>query len=330
MRRAISAAAIGSCLAAPAAAAFYIRVETVEVGTDPSATTSSQPSCGGDVRLGGGFDTTAGASLTARAAITTQDSPGWATVMRNDGVAPAPFTGAVICSDAESEPTIAESSFPVTGGDIVSDLVSCPGDGVALNGGVAYTGFPGFSSTVLLSPIFPFDPGGSFLRQRADGSAPAPGGWEVVALGDDDMANVSATMFAVCLDRENVLTVVASGIADPDGVSSATVPCPAQTTAVGGGVDAEERVGLHLVGSGPVLFGLPLPTRITELSDGEAGAPTGWRVALRNDSFSARSFKAAAICVPEPGGTALGAAALAALATSRRGRRQTADPRVGS
>ena len=78
---------------------------------------------------------------------------------------------------------------------------------------------------------------------------------------------------------------------------------------------ATDRSSFRFAGAPSGLVG---PTRLASHSDGRAGAPIGWRVALRNGAASVRPFQAAAICAPEPGSTLEGATALLVQFVRRR------------
>lgn len=67
--------------------------------------------------------------------------------------------------------------------------------------------------------------------------------------------------------------------------------------------------------------GFIIATRLANQDDGPAPPPIGWSVTLRNQAGFPIDFQAAAVCVPEPGGSLAGTcAALALGARRRRGR----------
>jgi hypothetical protein len=320
--RALAVTPLLALLAVPAGAEISSSISALEQVANPSTLIFGSPLClDRGALVGGGFDTLDDDILTGFTSEPRSDLEGWRAAMRNDGAAAGQVSVASICDDAVAPGTVVVEPFTVPGDTVASDFVLCPEGTIATSGGVSATGTPGVSSAMLSVPMFPFDPGGARLRERADGEAPAPSAWEAVHFGEEDGITVTATVSALCVERENVVTIVESDTVAPGATESEIVLCPGGMAAVGGGVDAADRSGLRLVANGPVFFGFPVPARLALLGTGDAGAPVGWIVALRSDAATSRAFKAAAICAPEPASAVLGVAAIGAIAAVSRARR---------
>ena len=299
----------------PATAELSVVVSSATVNDALSVTSSA--SCVGATRVGGGFDT-----LATSAFVTDTAEPiagGWRSALYNEPSGGAEsFSNVAICEDSAAEPTLVSASFDVPQLSVASGLVLCPAGMTALSGGVGAPGASGSGSAMLLAPVWPLAAGGSHLRDRIDGEFAGPTAWEAVERNDLPLGAFSATVSALCADRSDVVTVIESGSVAAGTVASNTVNCPTGTRAVGGGVDASDHTDLVLVASAPVFFGFP-PKRITAVADGaSASIPIGWRSSVRSDASTARNLKFAAVCVPEPSGTALALAAVTALAARRR------------
>jgi hypothetical protein len=296
----------------------YVLSPTVAPGT------SSQigGNCGGMSLIGGGFDTLATTSLQNERSGPELDGTQWAGAMFNSSGATEEFFLARTCIDREVAPVQVDDDFSVPANAVSSRFAFCPEGLYALNGGVFVTGAPGGRWTLSLAPAWPFDPGGSRLRDRDAGDSPGPTAWEAVVRNDQQFVGYLGTVSALCLPASAVVTRIEAGAVGAGAVGSDTVFCPDGTFAVGGGVDADDRTGLTLVASAPVFFGFPFATPITQISGSTTGEPIGWRVTLRSDAATPRSYKAAAICVPEPSSFAGGLAATAGLLALRSRRRR--------
>jgi len=274
-------------------------------------------SCAGAIAIGGGFDTLDGDGL-ALLSLEFQDDGGSGQFygdMRDDGGGAGSFKLATLCDDDQPEIDFVELSFSAASGTTSGASVVCPIGTRAINGGAKVLGTGSDVSVAMLSPGFLFDGLGTRLFERPDGTGPPPFTWWAHVLNTNAVIANGAAASATCVPFEwrPLSTEVKSGSAVAGVVTSRTILCDPGSTAVGGGVDAGDPSGLELVGSGPVFGGPLLPTRLADLSDGPHGAPIGWRVALRNGAASARPFKAAAVCAPEPGDALLGAASLLTL-----------------
>lgn len=320
-------------LAPGAASGRYFSIVT-EHFLSPGETGGGLVTCGLAFEvLGGGFDPATADGMTGTASgpdyntLAPPVSIRWVAQMENHGQAEQSFKRASICGNLPVTSVTTESfsvpAHPANSQEdtLATDSILCPLGSVALGGGVLNSG-PLRARMVASAPTFGFNPLTSSLASQPDGENPAPNGWEVEYASAVN-APFDYQFGVVCADFDDVVTIVESGVADPGEVAFRTATCPDGKTAVAGGVDADDRTKLRIASNAPLYFGFPFPKRLFQQSntaslDAPGPAPTGWRVAVRNEGTAAKSFKVAAICAPEPTGPALATAAFAALARLRR------------
>ena len=80
--------------------------------------------------------------------------------------------------------------------------------------------------------------------------------------------------------------IVASWTVGPHSAVFKTVPCPAGSVAVGGGVQSSDPTGAVVTASGPDIGGVPLISEPT----GTYGAADGWGAAIFNSDTTTQSF----------------------------------------
>jgi hypothetical protein len=141
------------------------------------------------------------------------------------------------------------------------------------------------------------------LLKRPDGANPAPTGWRA-SVRSDDTRTLPFKIAAICAPLSGVGTVVGSTTVPAGSHRTVLVQCPAGTVAVGGGVDPYNMLNMRVTSSAPT-FGPEPNDRLLKQPDGANPAPTGWRASVRNDDTRNLLFKAAAICAPLSGVSAV-------------------------
>lgn len=91
---------------------------------------------------------------------------------------------------------------------------------------------------------------------------------------------------------QNTKTVVVSDTVNDGTFDTAIANCPVGWQAVGGGVDPNNVLTMHVTSSNPVIQG----TRTLLTPDGENGQATGWMGAVVNESGAAATYKVSVIC----------------------------------
>ena len=210
---------------------------------------------------------------------------------------------------------IVKEVFDGPAGGLATGTVECPLGKFAVGGGVGHAGSASAldGSVAISAPYFPdylFSPD---LTDRDEGQHVAPRGWKGSRRSEGPATG--AYVAVVCTTASNVVTVVNDGTAAAGATSLAYALCPDGTSAAGGGVEAVDLTGLRVASSAPVFPGLLLPASLFSQAEGTGEAGIGWRVAVRNDGGSAKPFKMAVVCAPEPDApAAVAIAALLALA----------------
>lgn len=112
--------------------------------------------------------------------------------------------------------------------------------------------------------------------------------------------------------------LISSGSAAPGSFGTARLDCPANTVAVGGGVDPDQVLTMVVTSSAPVFA--QNNNRLIFQPDGEVPLPTGWQVSVRNNDTANKTFKAAVICASDVTGKVIvssGTAAAGSFAALR-------------
>ena len=172
--------------------------------------------------------------------------------------------------------------------------IDCPAGLIALSGGV--------SSDSLLVQVSTSAP--SFveasLYTQPDGLRGAATGWYASVRNLDSVAH-PVVLVAVCGLLPKTIVSVASAMVSAStpggpGIGSLIAQCPANYSAIGGGVDAHLPATM-IVGSSSPTFGSQY---LADRPVGQGGAPTGWNGNVRNEGPTG-TMKVAAICTPSSG-----------------------------
>lgn len=304
---------------APPTSAFVTRVSPTSALSDAA---DASILCTSGSPLGGGFDSAAFGVLTARdTGVSEPEAPQdpierWAVQALNPTGMFQDWRFAAVCGSLPGLEYVFEDMTTLAGLS-TSENVACPLGKVAVGGGaLTLSGID--ARMTATGPYFPADPLGPQLSDQPDGEAGTPGGWRVSH--QNVGAATTGVVFAVCANGAGVRTIVDSETVQPGQARVAVADCPAGTAAVGGGFDAQDRDGLRLAASSPLFEGFVFRDGIFDLTTSTTEDAIAWRVVVRNESASAKTFQVAAMCVPEPAAPAAAAGAAAALALLRRRR----------
>ena len=186
-------------------------------------------------------------------------------------------------------------SVPPNAGAYSDVNVSCPAGYVALSGGLDNVHSDSFEITTL-APTF--DNVALFLQ--ADGTQGAANGWYASVINYDNASRI-VTVSAVCAPVGGVVVVVGSTgvtavVDNAAGGGFLAVTCPANTVALGGGVDVGRPEAMKLVSSSP--YYASGQSYLSARTPGTNPAPAGWVGQTSNQGASAGTMKVAAICAP--------------------------------
>jgi hypothetical protein len=216
----------------------------------------------------------------------------------------------VICGNATGYQAVTAAP-PLSSNASKFTQALCPEGKVPLGGGAQTSG--AVSSTLLQESVdaveaaYGFDPGWAAMAR-----GPATNGWNVqaAALCVDEAAHELASVY------EGTFTTTGS-------VRTHTAVCPEGWLAVGGSVRMEPVNSATATGQ----------ARLTDHGpSGPAGAPNAWTGMARRPVEASGEWRlwVGVTCVPEPGASALGAAAIAAISlragTRRRAARRSSRP----
>lgn len=331
--------ALALLAAAPAAGEPTTVVDVVDVPAEGSHEGSAICPAGSNA-LGGGAGP--GNALTMDVTVTapvleagfvhnlaadSYDAPyGWSAAARSTHTSHRSLATSAVCLDAPAETVVFQNT--ILGGVRGPGKVPCPDGKVAVSGGVDVDhidSMPVVTSAPVLGP--------DHLQNLADlepGTHGPPTAWRGVVRNDGEDGEDSAAygIAAVCTSALSVETVVVEATAAADSHGTPQVLCPEGSYAVGGGIEPVTESDVTVSRLTPLLGDRDDPT--LPLIEGEGSypeAPVGWEAGLVNTSSSeSRTFKVAAICVPEPSRRALAAGALAGLAVLAAARRRAGAP----
>lgn len=202
-----------------------------------------------------------------------------------DDLAPAYFSAQAIIDSASA----GAGTFGVL-------RVNCPAGMVAVSGGVDLANV----LTMVVSSSAPVYDNERLILQ-ADGSAPAPTGWQATAINEAAVAQ-DFRVGVICVDEAVGLSSEIDSATVGNGFFNvANADCPVGTMAVGGGIDLGQVLQMRVSSSAP-LFPGAANNRLFQRDDGVDVAPTGWQATAINDSTTDYEMKVAAICAPEAAG----------------------------
>jgi hypothetical protein len=319
MRAILRALAVLSLVVPAGASAFVTSVSLTQALSDAA---DSNILCPSGSPLGGGFDSAAIGVLTARGtgvfepAAPLDPLERWAVQLLNPSGMFQDYRVAAVCGSLPGLSYVFEDMTTIAGLS-TSENVVCPLGKVAVGGGaLTLSGID--ARLTATGPYFPGNPLGPQLSDQPDGEAGTPGGWRV----SQQNVGVATTgvVFALCASNVDLRPIVESQTVQPGQARVAVSDCPPGMAAIGGGFDAQDRTGLRLAASSPLFEGFPFRDGIFDLTTSTNEDAIAWRVVVRNESASAKTFQVVAMCVPEPRGVLLGVIAAGTLALVRRAR----------
>jgi hypothetical protein len=126
------------------------------------------------------------------------------------------------------------------------------------------------------------------------GTLSVPIGWQASARNNDTTSKLFKVA-AMCVSGIVVKTVAGGDQAGANSFGVVRVDCPANTTAISGGLDPDQDLTMALTSSGPVLA--QNNNRLIFQQDGSASAPIGWQAAVRNYDVTVKPFNVAVVCI---------------------------------
>ena len=201
----------------------------------------------------------------------------------------APLNNVIVAIASINAPAGSTTS-PSTGGT----SAVCP-SGYSATGGGIDVAFPGTMRVSTLGPVF----GAQYLIDVPAGQQAAPTGWNGNVRNEGNAGTVKVA--AVCAPLTGMFSIVTAPFTTTAGtVSGQSARCPANTIALGGGVDSNELTRNVLVVSTPLF-----PANPQFPSDRDAGSYTsanGWYSILYTYGPANFTARVAAICAtPNPG-----------------------------
>ncbi len=189
------------------------------------------------------------------------------------------------------------SVAPTTSAGWTDVTVACPAGMAALSGGLDTNDYSLIEITSL-APTF----AGSTLIEQTDGVRSAANGWYASVKNFGAQAHLVAVS-AVCAPLSNVVVSIASvGVPAGDQTNANTgginALCPANTVAVGGGVDFTQPATMKVSANAPIFTNQYLINRPA----GAGPAPIGWTGYARNEG-PLGGLRVGAICAPLSGVT---------------------------
>nr|AUN37341.1 hypothetical protein [uncultured bacterium] len=186
---------------------------------------------------------------------------------------------------------------PPSGASGWTDIaVDCPAGLNALSGGVSSD-----SSAVVVTTSAPRFNDASLFSQLDGVRGPATG-WYASVKNLDANATHPVVLTAVCGLMPGIVvsinsTNVSAAAPEGPGIGVLIAQCPANYSAIGGGIDTHLPGGMFVTSSSPT-FGAQY---LADRPIGQGGAPTGWNGGVRNQGNAIGLMKVAAVCTPSPG-----------------------------
>ena len=223
---------------------------------------------------------------------------GWYVSVRNLDTRAHPVTAVALCTPLNNViVTVASinapggtTSAPSTGGT----SAICPA-GYSATGGGLDVAFPATMRVSTLGPVF----GTQYLIDVPAGRQSAPTGWNGNVRNESNAGTVKVA--AVCAPLTGIFSVVTATFAGTTGaVAGASASCPANTIALGGGVDSNALARTVLAVSTPLLPGNPqFPS---DRATGSYTSANGWYNIVYTYGPPNAAARVAAVCAaPSPG-----------------------------
>jgi hypothetical protein len=256
----------------------------------------------GTVALGGGVDvgdsfhmtvTTSGPTVGTKRMLTVGagthgPADGWFGAVANSSGTAKPYKLGVECVPLTGTSTVVVAD--TTSGGYGQTSLVCPGDMVALGGGVDVANVATMNVTSS-APIF----GGLPPHLIAAGAHGPPGGWWGSARA---AAERDFWVGVVCAQMKGIESVVVHDTVPQYSNVNVEAACPPGSIAIGGGVSASNLYTIQVTASGPA-YGSALKGILT-IADGLRSAPDGWEADVRNDASFDATVTVAAICARWP------------------------------
>lgn len=215
---------------------------------------------------------------------------GWQVSVRNNDSTPKTFKAAVMClGNITGKTIVAHGNAAANNFDAVR--VDCPAAYSAISGGID---LEQVLTMVVTSSAPVFTENNNRLIFQPKGTLGVPIGWQASAR-NNDTASKSFNVAVICVTGISMKIVADGDNAAANSFGAVRVDCPANTTAISGGLDPDQVLTMVLTAAGPVFA--QNNNRLIFQPDGPASAPTGWQAAVRNNDTTAKPFNVAAICI---------------------------------
>ena len=223
---------------------------------------------------------------------------GWYVSVRNLDTRAHPVTAVALCAPLNNViVTVASinapggtATFPASGGT----NAICPAGYSATGGGIDVA-FPGTMRVSTSAPVF----GTQFLIEMPAGPQSAPTGWNANVRNEGNAGLVKVA--AVCAPLTGIFSVVTAPFAGTAGtVSGASATCPANTIALGGGVDSNALARTVLAVSTPLFAANPqFPS---DRATGSYTSAVDWYNIVYTYGASDATARVAAVCATPSAG----------------------------
>jgi hypothetical protein len=280
-----------------------VRVLVTSDSAPPSSFDADEVFCPqGTVAMGGGVDvgdsfnqtvTTSGPTvgnlrMLTIGAGTHGPANGWFGAVTNATATAKPYKLGVVCVPLTGTSTIVVSD--TTSGGFGQTSLVCPGDAVALGGGIDVDNVASMNVTSS-GPTF----GGMPPHSITPGTYGPPGGWWGSARSSTDS---NFWVGVVCAQMGGIQSVVVHDTVLAGSNRNVDAACPAGMIAIGGGITATNLFTVQVTASGPA-YGSALKGILTQ-PDGLRPAADGWEADVRNDGGSSQTVAVVAICARWP------------------------------
>jgi hypothetical protein len=236
----------------------YDVVESAQFSAPSGARSHGSVACPGTTLPSGGGGLIASSAHTNLASSYPSGSR-WEVEVTNNSTAGTTFHVYAVCLNDASSRSVVTGATTVPPGDDVTALATCPSGRVVLGGGGRYSG----SSTEVTIQSSQFGTSSTWAVDMVNRSS----------------ANVSVKAYAVCRSKPAGYSLqTGTAVTNPAGHrTTATVDCPGNSVAIGGGGFTNAPLtSIHLKSSDPDVF--------------------GWAVTEANASETSATITAVAVC----------------------------------